>query len=159
MADTPNTRAGSLPLLRRRPALLHRVIAAHAAPAERRRLSEPAERQGAASSFLDATAYGVAGMVEDYLTYSRSWGFGPHEIGTEVDVWHGGLDPLVPIEHALQLAVALPSCRIFVDPDEGHHFFRRRLDEILDVLVNPERGAGESSLARALARLRRRPRP
>jgi pimeloyl-ACP methyl ester carboxylesterase len=133
-----------LPLLRRRPELLHRVIAAHAAPAERRRLTEPAERRAAASSFLDATSYGVAGMIEDYLTYSRAWGFAPSEIGTEVHVWHGGLDPLVPVEHALQLAVALPCCRIFVDPDEGHHFFRRRLDEILEVLLR--RGAaGEAA--------------
>ena len=44
-------------------------------------------------------------------------------------MWHGGRDPLVPIEHPLQLAVSLPACRIFVDPDEGHHFFRRRLEE------------------------------
>jgi pimeloyl-ACP methyl ester carboxylesterase len=83
-------------------------------------------------------------MIEDYLTYSRAWGFLPGEIGTEVHVWHGGLDPLVPVEHALQLAVALPCCRIFVDPDEGHHFFRRRLAEILDVLLRP-RPAGEAS--------------
>jgi hypothetical protein len=44
-------------------------------------------------------------------------------------------DPLVPIEHALQLAATLPCCRVFFDADEGHHFFRRRLTEILAVLV------------------------
>jgi hypothetical protein len=80
-------------------------------------------------------------MIDDYLTYSRAWGFGPGEIDPEVHVWHGGIDPLVPVEHALQLAVALPRCRIFVDPDEGRHFFRRRLDEILAVLLHPGRPA------------------
>jgi pimeloyl-ACP methyl ester carboxylesterase len=145
-----------LPLLRRRPELLHRVISAHAAPAERRRLTEPAERLAAASSFLDATSYGVAGMIEDYLTYSRSWGFRPQEVDTEVHVWHGGMDPLVPVEHALQLAIALPRCRIFVDPDEGHHFFRRRMDEILALLVSPAPAGDEVSPAGALAQLRRR---
>jgi fermentation-respiration switch protein FrsA (DUF1100 family) len=57
-------------------------------------------------------------------------------VESEVQVWHGGLDPLVPIEYGLQLAVCLPSCRIFVDPDEGHHFFRRRLEDIMTVLLS-----------------------
>jgi pimeloyl-ACP methyl ester carboxylesterase len=125
-----------LPLVRRHPELLHRVIAAHAAPGERERLRDPAERLAASSSFRDATAYGVGGMVEDYATYSRSWGFRPADVGAEVHVWHGGNDPLVPVEHALQLAVSLPRCRVFVDPEEGHHFFRRRLGRILSVLLS-----------------------
>jgi pimeloyl-ACP methyl ester carboxylesterase len=125
-------------LLRRHPALLHSVIAAHAAPEERARLREPGERLAAGSSFLDATSYGVGGMIEDYLTYSRGWGFRPEEVRAEVHVWHGGLDPLVPLEHAVQLAMALPSCRVFVDPGEGHHFFRRRLEEILVMLLRSD---------------------
>lgn len=47
-------------------------------------------------------------MIEHYLTYSRGWGFRPEDVAPEVQVWHGGRDPLVPIEHALQLAVSLP---------------------------------------------------
>lgn len=133
----------------------HRVIAAHAAPAERTRLGEPGERLAAASSFLDATAYGVTGMIEDYLTYARGWGFDPREVGGEVHVWHGGLDPLVPVEHALQLAVALPRCSIFLDPDEGHHFFRRRLENILAVLIAPRSGGLSLAGARELLRRRR----
>src|SRR6202012_5206408 len=39
-----------LPLLHRHPALLHRVIAAHAAPTERARLAEAAEREAAGRS-------------------------------------------------------------------------------------------------------------
>ena len=138
-----------LPVLHRHPGILHRVISAHAAPTERERLAEPGERHAAGSSFPGATAYGVGGMIEDYLTYSRGWGFSPEEVEPEVQVWHGGLDPLVPIEHALQLAVSLPACRIFVDPDEGHHFFRRRLEEIMTVLFNPDRGPHSLSAADA----------
>lgn len=140
-APGPCTAAGDalVPVLRRHPGLLHRVIAAHAAPAERGRLADPGERAAAAGSFVEATAHGVAGMIEDYLTCARGWGFQPGDLDAEVHVWHGGLDPLVPVEHALQLAVALPRCRVFVDPDEGHHFFRRRLEEILGVLVDRPR--------------------
>jgi len=142
-----------LPVLNRHPGLLHRVIAAHAAPTERARLAEAGERRAAGTSFLNATAYGVGGMIEDYLTYSRGWGFRPQDVSTEVQVWHGGLDPLVPVEHALQLAVSLPACRVFLDPDEGHHFFRRRLEDIMTVLLNPDRGPHRLSLAGARAML------
>ncbi len=142
-----------LPVLRRHPGILHAVIAAHAAPTERERLNETGERHAAGSSFLSATTYGVGGMIEDYLTYSRDWGFRPEDVEPEVQVWHGGQDPLVPIEHALQLAVSLPACRVFLDPDEGHHFFRRRLEEIMAVLLNPDQGPRSLSAADARALL------
>ena len=128
---------GLLPILRRWPRILQAIIAAHAAPGERGRLAEPAERGAAAASFINATAGGVAGMIEDYRTYSRPWGFQPGQVRAEVHVWHGAADPLVPVDHALALAAVVPRCRVFVDPDEGHHFFRRRLPDILAALVAP----------------------
>jgi pimeloyl-ACP methyl ester carboxylesterase len=139
-----------LPVIHRHPELLSRVIAAHAAPGERDRLQQPDERSAASTSFLDAASGGVRGMVEDYLTYSRDWGFSAADVEGEVHLWHGLCDPLVPIEHALQLAIALPRCRVFFDPDEGHHFFRRRLVEILAVLVGRQADAGDG-LATSLA--------
>ena len=41
------------------------------------------------------------------------------------------------------------ACRIFVDPDEGHHFVRRRLEEIMTVLLKPDSGPHRLSLAGA----------
>lgn len=125
-----------LPLLTRHPRLITGVIAAHAAPSERRRLAASQERLAASTSFLDATRDGVGGLIEDFLTYARGWGFDPAAVTTEVQLWHGGRDPLVPVEHALQLAGALRNCRVFVDPDEGHHFFRSSLEQILTALVD-----------------------
>lgn len=124
-----------LPLIARHPGLLSRVIAAHAAPQERARLAAPGERAAAVESFLAAAAGGVRGMIEDYRCYARPWGFELTEIDAVVHLWHGGRDPLVPVEHALQLAAALPACRVFIDPDEGHHFFRSRLRTILAALT------------------------
>jgi pimeloyl-ACP methyl ester carboxylesterase len=69
-----------------------------------------------------------------------------------VHLWHGVSDPLVPVEHALQLAATLPNCRVFVDPDEGHHFFRSNLDQILAALVaDASAGAGASLHLKAAA--------
>ena len=76
------------------------------------------------------------GLIDDFLTYASGWGFEPRDVWPEVHLWHGASDPLVPVEHALQLAAALPNCRVFIDPDEGHHFFRSSLGEILAALVD-----------------------
>jgi pimeloyl-ACP methyl ester carboxylesterase len=124
-----------LPLVARHPQLVTRVIAMHAARSEQARLASNDEKSAAARSFLDACCEGVGGLVDDYLTYIQGWGFPLAEIEVEAQLWHGGQDPLVPVEHALQLAAELPRCRVFVDPDEGHHFFRARLAMILQALV------------------------
>ena len=124
-----------LAVIRRHPELLSRVIAAHAAPCERAYVMADGECAAAAMSFLEAASGGVRGMIDDYLSCVRPWGFDVGDVHSEVHLWHGLSDPLVPSEHALQLAVALPRCWPFFDPDEGHHFFRRRLAEILATLV------------------------
>ena len=124
-----------LPLVNRHPRLVTAVISAHAAPSERVRLTGPGERHAASTSFLDAARGGVGGLIEDFLTYADGWGFDPCGVSAEVQLWHGARDPLVPVEHALQLAAALRNCRIFIDPDEGHHFFRASLEQILRTLV------------------------
>lgn len=124
-----------LPVLARHPQLIARVIAAHAAPSERGRLAGAEERSAASRCFLDASAAGVSGLVADFLTYAHGWGFDPRAVEAEVHLWHGGSDPLVPVEHALQLAAQLRDCRVFIDPDEGHHFFRSGLEQILATLV------------------------
>jgi pimeloyl-ACP methyl ester carboxylesterase len=146
----------ALPAIARHPGILSRVIAAHAAPSERLRLARPAERAAASTSFLDAAAGGVGGLIEDYLTYSREWGFDVAEVDREVQLWHGLDDALVPPEHALQLAATLPCCRVFLDPGEGHHFFRSNLARILEVLVAGEADTGaavETTVAAARALL------
>jgi pimeloyl-ACP methyl ester carboxylesterase len=131
-----------LPVIARHPTLLSRVIAAHAAPQERARLAEAAERDAAAASFLAAAEGGVRGMIEDFAVYSGDWGFDVEGVGAAVHLWHGCNDPLVPVEHALHLAVQLRDCRVFLDPDEGHHFFRSRLRAILGALVGVDADAG-----------------
>jgi pimeloyl-ACP methyl ester carboxylesterase len=129
----------ALPIVRRNPGLLSRVIAAGASRDERPALREGAERLAAGASFLDAASGGVGGMVEDYLICGRAWGFSPRAVSAEVQLWHGLADRLVRVDHALELAATLPRCEVFFDPDEGHHFFRRRFAEILARLVGARR--------------------
>jgi pimeloyl-ACP methyl ester carboxylesterase len=110
-------------------------MAIGAPPADRSHLEDGATNAVALEAFLAATAGGVAGLVEDHLVTSCPWGFDLREVGGEVHVWHGMADAFVPSEHALQLVAALPRCRAWLDPGEGHFFFRRRSAEILGALV------------------------
>lgn len=89
----------------------------------------------AVDGLLATLSGGVQGLVEDYLISCRPWGFSPAEVRTPVCLWHGMQDRIVPVEHAWQLAAALPSCRASFDPDEGHFFFRRRVGEIAEGVV------------------------
>jgi len=122
----------ALPLIRSHPELLQAAISANAPRAERGRLREPRERIVATTSFLDATAYGVRGMIDDYRCYSGGSGFEAASVSPAVHVWHGARD-------ALALATSLPRCRMFLHPDEGHHFFRPRLGEIMAALLGHDR--------------------
>ena len=154
LADAPGALMGVgdlvLPLVRRRPDLFARLLARIAGPVERRLLGTAAERDAIAESFLAATAGGVAGLIEDYGVYTGPWGFSPAQVTTEVHLWHGFGDRIVPVDHALHLAATLPRCRVFLGSDDGHHFFRRRLADILGTLVGDRtRPAGDSPAGRA----------
>jgi pimeloyl-ACP methyl ester carboxylesterase len=122
-------------LVRRHPGLLLRTMTAGASSADRTVLDDAETGDGAVQGFLAATVGGVRGLVADYELTCRPWGFAPEDVDHDVHLWHGVQDRLVPVEHALQLAVALPRCRTALDPDEGHFFYRRRLREILGALV------------------------
>jgi pimeloyl-ACP methyl ester carboxylesterase len=90
-----------------------------------------------AESFLQATRGGVGPMLDDLLLATGPWGFDVGAVGPHVHVWHGTRDPLVPVEQALHLAIALPRCTPMLAPGEGHFFFRRRMTDVLGALVAP----------------------
>lgn len=130
--------------IRRHPKLLIRSMASGAPAADRALLTEQTTGDEAISSFLAATARGVRGMVDDYRVAIGDWGFDPVAIETDVHLWHGAKDNIVPIDHALQIATTSDRFRITLDPDEGHFFFRRRLSEILrDLIIQRAPAAAE----------------
>jgi pimeloyl-ACP methyl ester carboxylesterase len=128
-------------LVSRHPALLLRAMALGAPPADRSHLDDAATSRTAVDAFLAATAGGIGGLIADHLITCRPWGFDVREVLGEVHVWHGMADAFVPAEHALQLVAGLPRCRAWLDPGEGHFFFRRRVRDILGALVEPPQSA------------------
>ncbi len=137
----------ALRVARRHPALVMPTMAVGAPRSDRVLLGQPEARATAVHGLLAATAGGVDGLVEDYLVCCRPWGFGPEDVNTEIHLWHGAQDALVPVEHAWQLAAALPRCRAAFDPDDGHFFFRRRTPEIVERLVRAARAPSSTRAA------------
>jgi pimeloyl-ACP methyl ester carboxylesterase len=135
-----STRLGNaaLSFVARHPSVLLRAMATGAPAADCSHLDDGATSGGVVEAFLAATAGGVAGLVEDHLVTSRPWGFDLAAVEGEVHVWHGMGDAFVPVEHALQLVAALPRCRAWLNPGEGHFFFRRRVADILGALVGDQ---------------------
>ncbi len=135
LAGRPGTSAWlgehAVALVRRHPWLLARAMTAGAPSCDRRMLAGRDARSAAAGQFLEAASGGVRGMVEDYALSARPWGFALADVRPEVHVFHGVRDALVPVDHALQLAANLPRCRAYMDPEESHFLFRRRLAEVL----------------------------
>jgi pimeloyl-ACP methyl ester carboxylesterase len=126
---------GVVALIRRHPWLLARAMTVGAPSCDRAMLAGREARAAASAQFLEAAAGDVRGMVEDYALSARPWGFALSQVRAEVHVFHGVRDALVPVDHALALAANLPRCRAWMDPDEGHFLFRRRLAEVLGAVT------------------------
>lgn len=122
-------------LARRHPGLVRRALRIGATAGDGGPRARPVAGGDALDGLLATLDGGVPGLVEDYLISCRPWGFSPADVRTPVCLWHGMQDRIVPVEHAWQLAAALPSCRAAFDPDEGHFFFRRRVGEIAEAVV------------------------
>jgi len=90
-----------------------------------------------AGSFRASVASGIDGWRDDDLAFVTDWGF-RLDAATDVTVWQGGQDRMVPYEHGVWLAAALPGARARLRPADGHlSLVVGALDEILDDLCAP----------------------
>lgn len=139
---TRRTLDGGLGLLRAHPRLLVALMQTHRSRADASALADAEARASAVDSFRAATARGAGPMLDDLRVVLSPWGFDPGSIAVPVFVWHGIDDTLVPLEHALQLAIAIPGAQVSFAP-EGHFFLRRRFAPILGALTGRDPGARE----------------
>jgi pimeloyl-ACP methyl ester carboxylesterase len=145
------SRLGDLALARlaERPGLIGAVIRAGASDGDAEALREPGAVEAAVRRFLVASERGVSPLIDDYVTSARPWGFEPVSIAAPTHLWHGEVDRLVPVRHALRFGRSIPGCRISLDPGGGHFFFRRRLHDVLEPLIEPSTGRSSPALSRA----------
>src|SRR5688500_19250677 len=91
--------------------------------------------------FLDALREAVRGGLDGYardeVLERRPWGFTLSDVYVDVHLWHGGLDPYIPLGNAEHVARTLPSCRPTYHPDDGHGLILSRWREIANALREP----------------------
>ena len=73
--------------------------------------------------------------VQDLRLELRPWGFRLRDIEGSVDVWHGEMDPHIPVASARYQADEIPRATLQERPDDGHFIVYRRFEEILDKLL------------------------
>jgi pimeloyl-ACP methyl ester carboxylesterase len=71
----------------------------------------------------EAFRQGIKGVCDEGYIFVEPWGFKLEDLPENVEIylWHGELDPLVPIDIGRELANAIPNCKAFFLPNEGHY--------------------------------------
>ncbi len=78
------------------------------------------------------------GWTEEYRAWVRPWGFALGDIASEVDVWHGTEDHLVPLAWAQRMAGGLPSATLNVLEGEGHFLLLNHAPDVLAAICTTE---------------------
>jgi len=100
-------------------------------PADVRWLSLPSVMGGAAATLQEALRFGAAGYVQDIRALARPWGFPLDGIHVPVQLWHGDLDTVIPLQHGEYLASVVPGATLHVCPGEAHMLLWNHLAEVL----------------------------
>ena len=94
-------------------------------------------RQNFIDDVLEADRSGTRGVVWDMIVLSRPWGFRLQDLSTEIYLWHGELDRVVPPSMGRYMADVIPNCQAKFLVDDGHvSLIVNHIEEILGVLVS-----------------------
>lgn len=117
--------------VRRFPGFVYEQTSRDKPPPDQRWLSLPEVRHAEVATIREALRQGSAGYVRDVLLLARPWGFAVEDIAVPVQLWHGDVDTVVPLHHALYLAAAIPHASLRVCAGEGHMVMWNHLTEVL----------------------------
>lgn len=98
---------------------------------DRRWLSVSWVKIEAESTLAEAFRNGSAGYARDVRLLSQPWGFTAADVHLPVNLWHGDLDTVIPLHHALYLASTLRHATLRICHGEGHMVMWSHLAEIL----------------------------
>jgi len=84
-------------------------------------LSHPTARLRACAMLAERTSTGMVWIVEESLLNVNGWDFDLGNITVPVELVHGVLDNVAPIEGAEMLAGLLPNAVMHKMPDKGHY--------------------------------------
>jgi pimeloyl-ACP methyl ester carboxylesterase len=79
---------------------------------------------------------GTRGLIQEYQVWAAPWGFRLEDVGTEIHVWQGDADTLVPRRYPDLLAERLPRSRLVIWPGDGHiSLVSDHYKEIMEALI------------------------
>lgn len=81
---------------------------------------------------------GIKGITHEGTLFANDWGFDLKDISPDIKVflWHGELDPSVPIRMARSVCEAIPNCTGKFYPNESHFSTAvNHIEEILTTLI------------------------
>jgi pimeloyl-ACP methyl ester carboxylesterase len=96
------------------------ALAAELPEYDREVVSRPELRAELRRSIVESVRQGARGWIDDDLAFATSWGFSLADVRTEVRLWQGELDVLVPRSHGDYLAERLPNATFELVPGAGH---------------------------------------
>lgn len=117
-----------------RPERTIEALAAAMSPVDAAIVRRPEVRDVLIADITEAFRQGGQGAAWDVVILGRPWGFSPREITTEVHLWQGEADTLVPPAMGRYLAGQLPHCHARMLPGEGHLLIIDRMPDLIDAL-------------------------
>jgi pimeloyl-ACP methyl ester carboxylesterase len=110
------------------------ALARAMSPADAAVVGRPEVREILVADITEAFRQGSAGAAWDVVVLGRPWGFSLHEIGTEVHLWQGEADTLVPPAMGRYLAEQIPRCHARLLPGEGHLLIIDHMTDLIEAL-------------------------
>jgi pimeloyl-ACP methyl ester carboxylesterase len=93
------------------------------------------ERTDVRAAFFDdaqsSSATAAQAAAQDFVLFSRDWGFRLQDVTVPCHLWHGDLDRNVPIGQGRFMAGRIPGAVLHKCPGEGHLLYVNHLEEVL----------------------------
>jgi pimeloyl-ACP methyl ester carboxylesterase len=98
-------------------------------------LERPDVRAAFFDDLLRASATTSQAAVQDFVLFTRDWGFRLHDVVVPCHFWHGDADRNVPIGHARFMAGRVPGATLHECPGEGHLLYVDYLEEVMETVA------------------------
>ncbi len=98
---------------------------------DRRVVADPGIRALLLKTYAEGLRTSADGWIDDVLAFYLPWGFDPATVTVPVLLWHGAIDNLSPVSHAMWLADRIPSATVVVQAGASHF---SALDVLPDIL-------------------------
>lgn len=79
----------------------------------------------------ESVRQGPKGLSLEARLNNSDWGFRPTELKGTVYLYHGLLDPSLPVEMGRYLATLIPNCQATYPPDGGHYWLVDHFEDVL----------------------------